>query len=327
MKDKDLKKKTTLFFILVLMITVLSSCVQPATVKPLVEVIEGVPMVLETPAPMVYTDGLGRTVTVKTIPQRIVSLAPSATEILYAVGAGRQMVGRDSFSNYPEESKTLTDVGGSMGSYSYEVVTSLNPDLVVAAEINTPEQVKALEDLGLTVYYIANPASLEGLYAILQTIGQITGHVDTAATLVNSLKTRVEVITAKTAAITTTPLVFYELDGSEPSKPWTAGPGTFIDQLIAVAGGKNVGSVLSGSWAQISAEELLLQNPQIILLGDAAYGTTPEQVAARAGWNSIDAVVNGKVFAFNDDLVSRPGPRLVDALEELSKLLHPELYQ
>jgi len=284
-------------------------------------------MVLETPAPMVYTDGLGRTVTVKTIPQRIVSLAPSATEILYAVGAGSQMVGRDSFSNYPEEAKTLADVGGSMGSYSYEVVTSLNPDLVVAAEINTPEQVKALEDLGLTVYYIANPASLEGLYAILQTIGQITGHADTAATLVNSLKTRVEVVSAKTENVTTTPLVFYELDGSEPSKPWTAGPGTFIDLLIATAGGKNVGSVLSGSWAQISAEELLLQNPQTILLGDAAYGTTPEQVAARAGWNTIDAVVNGKVFAFNDDLVSRPGPRLVDALEELSKLLHPELYQ
>ena len=184
-----------------------------------------------------------------------------------------------------------------------------------------------MEDLGLTVYYITNPVSLDGLYSILQTLGQITGHADTAATLVDSLKTRVDVVTAKTAIVTTTPLVFYELDGSEPAKPWTAGPGTFIDLLIAKAGGKNVGSVLSGSWAQISVEELLLQNPQIILLGDAAYGTTPEQVAARAGWDTMDAVVNGKIFAFNDDLVSRPGPRLVDALEELSKLLHPELYQ
>jgi len=316
-------KKLSIISLMVILTLAISGCAVPApTTQPTAQ-----PTAIPTQGPLEFTDGLGRMVTLSETPQRIISLAPSATEILYAVGAGAQMVGRDSFSNYPEEAKTLADVGGSMGSYSYEVVTSLNPDLVVAAEINTPEQVKALEDLGLTVYYIANPASLEGLHAILQTIGQITGHAETAATLVNSLKTRVEVVAAKTATVTTTPLVFYELDGSEPSKPWTAGPGTFIDQLIAEAGGKNVGSVLSGSWAQISAEELLLQNPQIILLGDAAYGTTPEQVAARAGWNTIDAVVNGKVYAFNDDLVSRPGPRLVDALEELSRFLHPELYQ
>ena len=317
--------KRSIFFISLaaMLVLVISACAAPASTAQTT----ALPTEIPTQGPLVFTDGLGRSVTFASIPQRIVSLAPSATEILFSVGAGTQMVGRDSFSNYPEEAKALADVGGSMGSYSYEVVTSLNPDLVVAAEINTPEQVKALEDLGLTVYYIGNPASLEDLYSILQTLGQITGHADTATALVDSLKTRVDAVTAKTATVKTTPLVFYELDGSEPSKPWTAGPGTFIDLLITQAGGRNVGSVLSGSWAQISAEELLLQNPQIILLGDAAYGTTPEQVAARAGWNTIDAVINGKVFAFNDDLVSRPGPRLVDALEELSKLLHPELYQ
>jgi iron complex transport system substrate-binding protein len=271
--------------------------------------------------------GLGRSISLAATPQRIVSLAPSATEILYAVGAGAQMVGRDSFSNYPEEAKALPEVGGSMGSYSYEVITSLNPDLVVAAEINTPEQVKALEDLGLTVYYIANPATLMELYPILETMGTITGHEAETATLVESLKTRVDEVTAKTAAVTQKPVVFYELDGSEPAKPWTSGPGTFIDQLIIMAGGTNVGSVLSSSWAQISVEELLVQNPEIILLGDAAYGVTTDQVSARAGWGGIAAIKEGKVYAFNDDLVSRPGPRLVDALEQLSKLLHPELYQ
>jgi iron complex transport system substrate-binding protein len=323
MKDITMKRSIFLISLVVMLVLAISACAAPtATAQPTTQ-----PTAIPTQGPLEFTDGLGRTVTFALTPQRIVSLAPSATEILYAVGADAQMVGRDSFSNFPEEATALADVGGSMGSYSYEVVTSLNPDLVVAAEINTPEQVKALEDLGLTVYYIGNPASLEDLYSILQTLGQITGHAETASALVDSLKTRVDTVTAKTAAVKTTPLVFYELDGSEPSKPWTAGPGTFIDLLITKAGGRNVGSVLSGSWAQISAEELLLQNPQIILLGDAAYGTTPEQVASRAGWNTIDAVINGKVFAFNDDLVSRPGPRLVDALEELSKLLHPEFYQ
>ena len=234
--------KRSIFFIslVVMLVLAISACAAPAaTAQPTTQ-----PTAIPTQGPLEFTDGLGRTVTFASTPQRIVSLAPSATEILYAVGAGAQMVGRDSFSNYPEEAKALADVGGSMGSYSYEVVTSLNPDLVVAAEINTPEQVKALEDLGLTVYYIGNPTSLEDLYSILQTLGQITGHAETATALVDSLKTRVDAVTAKTAAVKTTPLVFYELDGSEPSKPWTAGPGTFIDLLITQAGGRNVGQCL-----------------------------------------------------------------------------------
>ncbi len=96
--------------------------------------------------------------------------------------------------------------------------------------------------------------------------------------------------------------------------------------LITEAGGKNVGSALSGSWAQISVEDLLIQNPDIIILGDSAYGMTPDQVAARAGWENMKAVTDGQVFAFNDDLVSLAGPRLVDGLEELAKLIHPELF-
>jgi iron complex transport system substrate-binding protein len=265
-------------------------------------------------------------VTLAATPQRIVSLAPSATEILFAVGAGEQVIGRDSFSNYPEEVANLADIGGSMGSYSYETITSLNPDLVIAVEINTPEQVKALEDLGLSVYYIANPTSLEELYLIFESVGTLTGNEQSASELVVSLKARVETVIQKTSSLATKPVVFYELDGSEPAKPWTAGPDTFIDLLIDLAGGINVGHVLSGAWAQISAEELLVQNPEIILLGDAAYGMTAEQVAARAGWENLKAVQEEKIYAFNDDLVSRPGPRLVDALEELSKLLHPEVY-
>lgn len=328
-----MKTKLTLQISMLIITIILAGCAAPtATVAP-IDIPTKDPTVTEAPtavltlAPMVFTDGLGRTVTLAETPVRIVSMAPSATEILYAVGAGEQMVGRDSFTNYPEASLALAEVGGSMGTYSYEMIASLNPDLVVAAEINTPEQVKALEDLGITVYYIANPTTLDTLYPILQTMGQITGHEDAATLLVESLKNRVEAVNAKTATVTTNPLVFYELDGSEPAKPWTAGSGTFIDQLIVMAGGKNVGSVLSGSWAQISAEELLVQNPQIILLGDAAYGTTPEMVAARPGWNTIDAIKSGKVYAFNDDLISRAGPRLVDALEVLSRELHPELYR
>lgn len=321
-----MKTRLIPFITILLTVMILAGCAAPTVVVEPTAAATLAPTMEPTAAPLELTDGLGRIVTLAAIPQRIVSLAPSATEILFAVGAGEQVIGRDSFSNYPEEAVNLADIGGSMGSYSYETITSLNPDLVIAAEINTPEQVKALEDLGLSVYYIANPTSLEELYLILETAGTLTGNEQTASDLVDSLKARVEAVVEKTSYLAYKPVVFYELDGSEPAKPWTAGPGTFIDLLIDLAGGSNVGHVLSGAWAQISAEELLVQNPEIILLGDAAYGMTAEQVAARAGWENLRAVQEGKIYAFNDDLVSRPGPRLVDALEELSKLLHPEVY-
>lgn len=277
------------------------------------------------PTPEVLTDGLGREVSLARTPERIISLAPSITETLYAVGAGRQLIGRDEFSNYPAEAQELPSVGGSMGDYNLELIVSLKPDLVLAAEINTPEQVKALEDLGITVYYFSNPTDIEGVYGLLTTTGDLTGHSEEAAALVESLKERVAAAEAKADKAFSTPKVFYELDGSDPAKPWTAGSGTFIDLLIQMAGGENVASTMEGSWGQFSQEALIMADPDFILLGDAAYGTTAEQVAARPGWESIKAVQTGQVLPFDDDTVSRPGPRLVDALEKLVDLLHPDV--
>jgi len=272
-------------------------------------------------------DGLGRQVTLSEPAQRIVSLSPSVTEILFAIGAGEQVIGRDSFSNYPAEVQTIQDVGGSMGNYSFETIASLQPDLVIAAEINTPEQVKALEELGLTVYYLSNPVTLDGIYDLLTTVGNLSGHQDEAAALNAELRDRVNAVVEKLAAVEEKPVVFYELDGSDPAKPWTPGPGTFVDELIRTAGGENAAAGLTSAWAQISIEELLVQDPDIIILGDSIWGMTAEQVAARAGWDALSAVKNNSIYPFNDDLVSRPGPRLVDGLEELAKLIHPEIFE
>ena len=276
---------------------------------------------------LTLVDGLQRSVTLQQPAQRIVALAPSVSEVLFAVGAGAQLVGRHALAHYPADVTSITDIGGSMGEYSLETITRLQPDLVIAAEINTPEQVQALEQLGLNVYYLNNPANLEGLYQMIATVGQLSGHQHEADALNASLKQRVKKVEKTVAKAESTPLVFYELDGSDPAKPWTPGPGTYMDELISEAGGMNVGAVLSSAWAQISIEELLVKNPHIILLGDSIYGVTPEQVAARPGWDGLSAVQEGQVYAFNDDLVSLPGPRLVDGLEELARLLHPELYQ
>ncbi len=273
------------------------------------------------------TDGLGRTVKLSQPAQHIVSLAPSNTEILFAIGAGQQVAGRDMFSDYPEAAKSLPDIGGSMGEFSLEQIVALKPDLVLAAELNTPEQVKAFENLGLTVYYLKNPTTLEGLYTNLETVGKLTGHEADATTLIKSLQVRVAAVDAKMATVSDRPSVFYELDSSDPAKPYTAGPGSYIDLLIARAGGSNVGAALEGQWAQMSLEQLVVANPHFILLGDAAYGATPKSLATRPGWETLSAIKENRVLAFDDNTVSRPGPRLIDGLEALAKILHPELFK
>ena len=272
------------------------------------------------------TDGLNRTVTLASPAQHVVSLAPSNTEILFAIGAGAQVVGRDETSDFPAEALTLPTIGGYSG-FNLEAIVALHPDLVLAGGINTPELVASLEQLGLTVYFLPNPATLEEMYTNLETVARLTGHESKTAGLVDSLKARVAAVDEKIRPLSYAPTVYYELDATEPTKPFTAGPGSFVDVLIARAGGINVGAKLQGQWAQISLEQLVVANPAIIILGDAAYGETPEKVAQRPGWGTLTAVQTGQVFPFDDNLVSRPGPRLVDGLEALAKLLHPGVFK
>ena len=274
---------------------------------------------------MIYTDSLGREITLEATPQRIVSLAPSNTEILFAVGAGDQVVGRDEFSDYPPESASVESIGGSFGEYNVEAIVALEPNLILAAEINPPELVQQLEDLGLTVYYLGNPVTLEEMYMNLETVGSLTGHDVTE--LVDSLKARVAAVDEKIMPLSSRIPVFYEIDATDPTKPWTYGPNTFGDLLIARAGGYNVGGIASDQYPQLSLEQVVAANPSIIVLGDSMWGVTAEAVQARPGWETIPAVQDNQIFPFDDNLVSRPGPRLVDGLEQLAKLLRPGLFE
>lgn len=277
-------------------------------------------------AGITVTDGLGREVKLGSAAQRIVSLAPSNTEILFALGAGDKVVGRDEVSDYPEAALSLPTVGGWSG-FSAEAIVALKPDLVLAAEINSPELVAELEGLGLTVYYLSNPKTLEDLYVNIEIIATLTGR--DPSKLTDSLKARVAAVDEKIAPLSYHPSVFYEVDATDPSKPYTVGPGTFIDLLIQRAGGQNVVSLsgITDPYPQIGLEQLVITPPDIILLGDALYGQSAETVAARQGWDGLKAVIDGKIFPFDDNLVSRPGPRLIDGLEALAKLLHPEVFE
>ena len=223
---------------------------------------------------------------------------------------------------------SVPDIGGGFGELNTEAIIAQKPDLILASSLTPPEQIKALESLGLTVFALANPGDFSGMFQTLRTVANLTGHDAEAQVLVSELEIRIKAVEEKIQNSTSRPLVFYELDGTDPNAPWTPGPGTFVENLIQMAGGENLGSKMSSEWAQISIEELISQDPEIILIGDATWGgVTLEDVRSRTGWENLSAIREGKLFTFDDNLVSRPGPRLVDGLEAMAKLLHPELFQ
>jgi len=276
---------------------------------------------------MVFTDDLGNSIELTEYPQKIVSLSPSMTEILFAIGAGDQVVGRDEYSIYPEKALAVTSIGAMWDELPSEAILALEPDLVLAAQIVSEDQVVALRDLGLNVYWQANPSSYEELWENLRDIARLTGHEAETETLITDLEARVAAVQEKVATVSERPSTFYELDATDPSNPWTAGSGTFIDYIIDQAGGTNAASALQGDYAQISSEQLIAVNPDVILLADAPYGTTPESVTERPGWEVITAVQENALYPIDPNMMSVPGPRLVDALEETARLLHPEIFE
>jgi iron complex transport system substrate-binding protein len=298
---------------------------EPAVAEPITAPEE--PAATETaPQPIILVDSLGREVVLDGPAQAIISLAPSNTELLFAVGAGDQVIAREDFSNYPEAVLELPSIGNTQ-EQNLEEIVRLQPDLVLAADVNAPEHIKAIENLGITVFSLANPSDLEGLYENMRIVAKLTGHEAETEIWIENARQRVTTIMETLQQAETTPTVFYELDSTDPTKPWTSGAGTFIDTLITMAGGQNIASGMNTAWAQFSQEELILQDPQIILLGDAMWGITPEMVSERPGWEQLTAVVENRVLPFNDDLVSRPGPRLIDGLEALARAIHPELFK
>lgn len=328
-----INKKTVLFLTVLISIgLLLAACTPAAPVAdeppaPVETVPTKAPEPTEKPLPevMTFVDDLGNTIEFTEYPQAIVSISASTTEILFAIGAGDQVIGRDDYSLFPEEALDVASVGALWGELPTETIIAMEPDLVLAAQIISEDQVMALRELGLNVYWQANPESYDELWENLRKIALLTGHENETETLIADLDARVKAVQESIATLDDRPSVFYELDATDPTNPWTSGAGTFIDYIITEAGGLNAASSLQGDYAQISAEELVATNPDIILLADALYGVTPESVAERPGWDVITAVVDNAIYPIDPNMMSVPGPRLVDALEETAKLLHPEL--
>jgi iron complex transport system substrate-binding protein len=276
--------------------------------------------------PLTIVDDLGRTVTVESAPERIVSLLPSNTEILFAVGAGEQVIGVTSFCNYPAEAATREQIGGITNqTISIEAITALEPDLVVASGTQT-DAIQTLTETGLVVI-VLEPSTLADIYANIELVGRITAHSDQAAGLVADMQRRAEAVTSKVAAVPEAerPSIYYEV-WNEPLM--TAGPNTFIGQLVTLAGGRLIFSDVAEDWPQVSAEVIIERDPAVILGPDSnSEILTGEQIAARPGWAQIAAVQSGRIYLLDGDIVSRPGPRIVDALEAMARNFYPDLFE
>ena len=278
-----------------------------------------VPAPTATSAPAVTViDDLGKSLTFVKPPERIVSIAPSVTEILFAIGAGNRVVGVSDFTTYPPEAAKLPAVGGMP--LNYEKVVSLKPDLVIGADTTSADDISKMTSLGLKVLVI-NKTDLEGIFGDIELIGKAAGVQSAAADLASSMRKDLAALKTEIAAAKTKPRVFVELDETL----YTVGPGSFIQPLIELAGGANIAADAKSAYPQFSVEQVIARDPEIILLADAAYGMTSDTVRARQGWDKIAAVKNNAVFPVDSDTISRPGPRIVKALRQMASLIHPEL--
>jgi iron complex transport system substrate-binding protein len=270
-------------------------------------------------------DGLGRKVTINTVPQRIVSLAPSNTEILFALGLGDKVVGDTEYCNYPEAAKTKPKVGG-FSTVDIEKVVSLRPDLVLATKIHSKTVIPALENLGITVVALA-PHSLNEVLNSIALAGKITGQDKEAAELVNDMNTRIKGITDKTQKLPPDqrPRVFY-VTWHDPL--WTAGPGTISHDVINLAGGQNIASDINGD-KTIDLETVINRNPEVIIVS-VGMGTGEDlpwqYIKSESRLKNTQALLNGRVYKIDGDLIDRPGPRIVEALEQIAQFIHPELF-
>jgi iron complex transport system substrate-binding protein len=278
-----------------------------------------------TPSQASYTDDINRTVAIKSIPQRIVSLSPSNTEMVYALGLQDRLVGVTSYDNYPAEAQNKTIVSD-YSTLNMEKIVAAKPDLVLADNIQKDTAIPALEQLGIPVYTLS-PDSMDMIFKDLQNLGQITGKVQEASALVAGLKARVKAVSDKTAKLSDSqkPRILY-VTWHDPI--WTAGSQTMIQELINLAGGANIAADLTG-YATITLEAAIQRNPQVILVM-SSMGTDNESlnfIKGNAQFQSTAALKKGQIYEINADIFGRTAPRIVDGLETMAKLVHPELFK
>jgi len=267
------------------------------------------------------TDEAGKRVRLPVHPQRIVTLAPNLTEIVYAIGAGSRLVGNTTFCDYPPEAKQVTKVGDTLQP-NIERIIALRPEVIFVSTASQLETfTKQLSERGIAVF-VTDPHDLEGVFCSIKTLGDLLGQQEQAEKLVGNLRSRASVVED---AVRARPVVtvFYQVS---PSPLWTAGRRSWITDLIRRAGGKSVTAEVEGEWMRYSDEAAMASHPEAIIMAtsDSMNG---EKMEVAAALQKSPAALGKHVYGINGDFLSRPGPRLVDGLEQMARVLHPEVFQ
>ena len=270
--------------------------------------------------PLTIGDSAGTMVTLEAAPERIISYSPGATEILFAIGAGDRVVATDEFSDFPAETEALPKLPYS--SPDPERALVLEPDLLLMAT-QQREQVEQFRGLGMTVLFLDSAQDAGGVFGMIALLGEVTGNHQQAADLAASMIERIEAVTAALDNVEEGPLVFFELTADL----YTVGEDTFVGELLALAKARNIAAGAASSYPQLTAEAIIAAAPDVVLLADGEWGESYETVCARPGWGAIPACVDGRVHPVDGDLSGRPGPRIVEGLEQIARLLYPDRFE
>jgi len=273
----------------------------------------------EAPAAVEATDSSGTTVTLDAPATRIVSHSPALTEILFAIGAGGQVVAADEFSNFPAETADLPKV--TYSSPEPEQDLAFEPDLILFSG-RQDGSLEHFRELDLPVFLLLEPTDLQGVFESIRTLGTLTGHSAEAEVVITDMQARLDAVVAALDDVEEGPVVFYEITDDL----YTVSPDSFIGAALSVLKVRNVAEGTEGAFPQLSSEAVVEANPDVILMADASF-VDPATVPQRAGWSGITAVVEERIYPVDGDIMSRPGPRIVEGIEALALLLYPDRFE
>jgi iron complex transport system substrate-binding protein len=282
--------------------------------------------------PVTVLDDAGRNVTIVSAPNRIVSLAPSSTEILFGLGLGNKVVGSVTYAGYLPEIQqkiangTITSLG-TFAKVSVEAIVNLQPDLILVTGGYQNPVTQQLDSLGLKVA-ILSPNGFQGVLGDIIMAGKLTGQNDIAKTLVANMTTRAQTI-ANITQNSTTPRVYVEYYFSNTGYG-SYGATSYVNDIISIAGGVNLFAGFAMQYVTTTSEVIITANPEVIVISKGVMsnlaGITPDSIKARPGWDATTAVKNNKIFIINEELLTIGGPRIIDGLEQMAKAIHPELF-
>lgn len=268
-------------------------------------------------------DDRGKEITFDKVPEKIISLQPSNTEILFELGFGDKIVGATEYDLYPEEAKKIERVSDSVKTNNERII-ELNPDVVFAYTIGGEEQMEQLENAGIKVFVIKTATSIEDIYSDIKQIAEVMGVKEKGEEVVENIKSQLASIQEKTSQLKEKKKVYFEI--APAPDIWSIGSKTFQQEIIEIAGVENIYKDQEG-WFAVTEEDIINKNPDAIVT-TVNYTEDPKQeILSRAGWNTITAVKNEDVHLLNGDILDRPGPRIAQAAEQIAKSIYPELFK